>query len=82
MLLRRQTEAHRENLKSILGAPPEDAPLNAQVLEVVELEHYRREKVRYQVSPGDWGYAYLLIPNALREAGPAVFCHQLADHFL
>lgn len=72
---RYQIEAHRESLKSVLGAPPDDAPLNAQILETLGFEDYRREKIRYQVAPNEWSYAYLLIPRPLRESCPAIFCH-------
>ena len=75
MQLRRQTEAHRESLKSVLGAPPDDAPLSPQVLEVEELETYRREKIRYQVNPGDWAYAYLLLPKPMRPPLPMIYSH-------
>jgi dienelactone hydrolase len=75
MYPRSQLEAHRESLKSVLGAPPDDAPLNAQVLETVGFEDFRREKIRYQVAPGEWGYAYLLIPRPLKAPCPAIFCH-------
>ncbi|NDJ87231.1 MAG: prolyl oligopeptidase family serine peptidase [Chloroflexi bacterium] len=75
MHLRHQSEAHRESLKSVLGAPPDSAPLNPQILEVVEEETYRREKVRYHVNPREWGYAYLLIPKKAQGPLPAVFCH-------
>lgn len=72
---RYQIEAHRESLKSVLGAPPDNAPLNAQVVETEGFEDYRREKVRYQVAPGEWSYAYMLIPRPLRESCPSIFCH-------
>ncbi len=68
-------EPLRESIKSVLGAPPDPAPLNPQVLEVVQEDGYRREKIKYQVEPGDWAYAYLLIPDGLAKPAPAVFCH-------
>jgi dienelactone hydrolase len=72
----RHRDAYHESLKSVLGAPPDFAPLDAEVIEVDDLGTYRREKIRYQVNPGDWGSAYILIPFSLREeAFPTVICH-------
>lgn len=65
----------RESIVSVLGAPPDPAPLNPETLEVVQADGYRREKVRYQVERGDWAYAYLLIPDDLAGPTPAIFCH-------
>ncbi len=75
MHLRYQTEAFRESIKSVLGAPPEEAPLSPQVLEIVEEDGYRREKIRYRLGLDDWGFAYLLIPEFAHEPLPAVLCH-------
>ncbi len=75
MSVLRQTEAFRESIKAVLGAPPEDAPLNPQILEVKEFEDHQREKIRYQLDRGEWGYAYLLLPKPARKGMPAVFCH-------
>jgi dienelactone hydrolase len=74
MQLRQQYDAHRESLKSVLGAPPDDAPLIPQTVQVEILEGYRREKVRYQVSPNQWAYAYVLIPEGTPPF-PAIICH-------
>lgn len=68
-------QAHRDALRAVLGAPPDRAPLSPRVLESVNMGHFRREKVSYQISPGEWGFAYLLIPNDLMGPTPVVFCH-------
>lgn len=68
-------QAHRDALRAVLGAPPDRAALNPHVLESVNAGLYRREKVTYQISPNEWGYAYLLIPNNLTAPAPVVFCH-------
>lgn len=65
----------RESIAAVLGAPPDPAPLDPEVLEVVQEDGYRREKVTYQVEPGDRAYAYILIPDALDGPTPAIFCH-------
>ncbi len=53
-----------------LGAVPTPT---SRVLETVQCEGYRREKLAYEVLPGDWVSAYLLIPDG-KERGPAVIC--------
>jgi pimeloyl-ACP methyl ester carboxylesterase len=65
----------RESVVSVLGAPPDPAPLQPEVLDIVAGDGFRREHIKYQVSPGDWSYAYLLIPNTLRAQTPAIYCH-------
>ncbi len=69
------TDTFRESVSSVLGAPPDPAPLQPEVLEVVAGDGFRREKIKYQVSPNDWAYAYLLIPDVLKTAAPAIFVH-------
>jgi pimeloyl-ACP methyl ester carboxylesterase len=68
----------RESLIVLLGAAPESAPLLPVVLDVQGCPGYRREHIKYQVSPGDWAFAYLLVPNELRSAAPVIYCHH--DH--
>ncbi len=75
MSLQHQMQAHRDALRAVLGAPPDRASLNPRVLESVNVGYYRREKVTYQISPNEWGFAYLLIPNNLTAPAPAIFCH-------
>ncbi|MFQ3536713.1 MAG: dienelactone hydrolase family protein [Aggregatilineales bacterium] len=70
-----------QSVLSVLGAPPDSAPLEPQVLDVVERPHYRREHVKYQLSPNQWGYAYLLIPKGVSLPCPAVICHHSSGNF-
>ena len=69
------TDTFRESVLSVLGAPPDPAPLSPEVLEIVAGEGFRREKIKYQVSPGDWAYAYLFIPDKLTSSAPTVYVH-------
>ncbi len=69
------TDTFREAVLSVLGAPPDPAPLQPEIVEVVAQEGFRREKIKYQVSPNDWAYAYLLIPDALKTPVPAIYVH-------
>lgn len=69
-------DASIESLKSVLGAPPDVSPLEAEILSTEELSDHIRQKIRYQVSPGDWSFAYLLIPaNRGDQKLPTVYCH-------
>lgn len=69
-------------LRSFLGSFPESAPLRAEVLESVEAGDIRREKVRFQVEPGEWVSAYVMVPASRTGPGPAVLClHQHAGQF-
>lgn len=69
------TDTLRQSVISVLGAPPDPAPLLPQVLDVTAETGYRREHIRYQVSPNDWGYAYLLLPDRIQTAVPVIYCH-------
>ncbi len=69
------TDTFRDSVMSVLGAPPDPAPLQPEVIEVVSGDGFRREKIKYQVSPGDWAYAYLLIPDKLHTPTPAIYVH-------
>lgn len=53
-----------------LGVVPTPRPL---VLETVQCEGYRREKLAYETLPGSWVSAYLLIPDGGGKK-PAVLC--------
>ncbi len=68
-------DTFRESIVSVLGAPPDPAPLHPEVLDVTSDGGFRREHIKYQVSPGDWSYAYLLVPNGLISPAPVVYCH-------
>lgn len=67
-------DTFRESVLSVLGAPPDPAPLAPETLEVVKLRGMRREKVRYCVCPNEWSYGYLFIPENARNS-PAIFVH-------
>jgi dienelactone hydrolase len=69
------TDTFRESVLSVLGAPPDPAPLLPEVIEVVAGGGYRREKIKYQVSSGDWSFAYLFIPDKLTSSAPTVYVH-------
>lgn len=75
MHLSNYTETLRQAVTQVLGAPPDEAPLEAEILDVVEHDGYRREHVRYQVSLDDWGYAYLLLPPSNGKPLPLVYAH-------
>jgi dienelactone hydrolase len=68
-------DTFRESVNSVLGAPPDPAPLQPEVLDIESVNGFRREHIKYQVSPGDFSYAYLLIPDNLRRAAPTVYVH-------
>ncbi|CAA9261559.1 MAG: hypothetical protein AVDCRST_MAG77-2702 [uncultured Chloroflexi bacterium] len=69
--------AFRELMVRLLGRWPESAPLDALVEERVDLGDVVRERVSYQVEPGDRVPAYLLLPRDLLpgERRAAVFAH-------
>ncbi len=75
MMQAQHTDTFRESVLSVLGAPPDPAPLQPEVIEVVPGEGFRREKIKYQVSTNEWAYAYLLIPNTLRTPTPTIYVH-------
>jgi hypothetical protein len=70
-----QKDTFREAVTAVLGAPPDPAPLQPQVLDVVVENGYRREHIKYQSGLGDWSFAYLLIPLNLSAAAPTLYCH-------
>lgn len=74
-------EVLSQSILSVLGAPPDPAPLAPQVLGVLEHDHYRREHIKYQVSPNQWGYAYLLIPKGVSLPCPTIICHHSSGNF-
>jgi dienelactone hydrolase len=72
----------RSGLRLLLGLFPRSCPLEPQTLERVDLGDVIREKVRYQVEPGEWAPAYLFVPAGRIGRGPAVLClHQHAGQF-
>lgn len=68
------TDAFRESVLSVLGAPPDPTPLAAEIQGTIHLRGLRREKVRYAVSPNEFAYAYLLIPDGAKNA-PVIYVH-------
>ncbi len=74
-------EMLHQSVVSVLGAPPDPAPLTPHIIGTLERESYRREHIKYQVSPNHWGYAYLLIPKGVRLPCPTVICHHSAGNF-
>lgn len=72
----------RQTLWRLLGEMPEAAALEARTEETVDLDGIVRERVTFQVEPGERAPAYLLRPNGIRGPGPAVLClHQHAGQF-
>src|SRR5450432_1713810 len=68
-------DTFREAVTAVLGAPPDPAPLEAEVLDVVAADGFRREHIKFQVSPADWSYAYLLVPDNLDKPAPVIYAH-------
>lgn len=66
----------RGRLAELLGRFPEPVPLDLEVLESVECDGYRREKIVFDTEETMSVPAYLLIPYGRVEPGPAV----LAQH--
>src|SRR5690606_35335322 len=68
----------------ILGPFPERAPLRAKVISTHEEPDHTRKLVHYQVEPGVWTDAYLLVPKNLTATAPAavVFHATSANHIL
>lgn len=61
--------------ESCVDLDPQIEPLDltAEELEMVETEYYQMKKVTYRGAHGDRIPAYLLVPNNLQKAVPAVF---------
>ncbi|MGQ9731315.1 MAG: alpha/beta hydrolase [Candidatus Zipacnadales bacterium] len=68
------------NMQLVMGELPDASrrvPLEVQVTEEVEMEHFTRRKVTFAVEPGDRVPAYLLLPKGFRGQRPAMLClHQ------
>lgn len=56
----------------LLGRVPERVPLNLEILESVERDGYRQEKVVFDTEDTMSVPAYLLTPNGRRHPGPAI----------
>ena len=73
----------RRQLRRLLGRMPAWAPLDARVEERTEVEPgVVRERVTYQVEPGERVPGLLFLPSRQRPGRPAVLClHQHAGQF-
>lgn len=72
----------RQTLRRLLGEMPGSAPFDARVEESVDLDGVVRERVSFQVEPGERVPGYLLRPTGRSIPGPAVLClHQHAGQF-
>lgn len=82
ILTSRQWPAKRRDilarLEKLMGQPPEAAPpLQPEVLSQEDMGGYLLQKVSYQVEPGEFCPAWLLLPKPLAHRQPAVLCcHQ------
>lgn len=62
----------RDKLLACLGgAWPEPCPLDPRIEESIEGDGFRREKLTYQVEPGERVPAYLLVPSGVDRSRPA-----------
>jgi len=72
----------KEQLLNLLGPFPQKTALNPAILEAIDCGSYIREKVAYDVEPGERITAYLLIPKNLKVQTPVIFCyHQHGSRF-
>lgn len=62
-------------IKQLLGPFPKTTELHSQVIEKVDCGSYIREKVSYEVEPGERVTAYICTPKNLTAKAPAIFCH-------
>lgn len=69
--IRRQEEV-RQTLMNIVGPFPEKTPLNPQIVDVINKEGYRVEKVIYESMPDLYVTACLFIPDNLKGKAPAI----------
>ncbi|GAB4553605.1 MAG: prolyl oligopeptidase family serine peptidase [Anaerolineae bacterium] len=74
-------ETLRQAITSVLGAPPDPTALEPKVLETVDHAHFRRERIKYAVSPIDSAYAHLIIPKSARAPMPVIICHHSGGNF-
>lgn len=68
------------NMQQVMGELPDEGrriPLDAEVLEEVQLPKFTRKKIIFAAEKDDRVPAYLLIPNDLKGRAPAMLClHQ------
>jgi fermentation-respiration switch protein FrsA (DUF1100 family) len=62
----------RERLLAMLGPAPEPVPLDVEITETVDCGSYRRERIVFDTESTMSVPAYLLIPHARNEPGPAM----------
>jgi len=62
----------RREIWQRLGALPNRCDLSLEKIEEVDLGDLIREKVRYQVEPGEWVAAYILRPKQVPEPLPGI----------
>lgn len=71
-----------DEIVKLLGTFPMKTSLESQTIEFVDCGSYIREKVEYNVEPGERISAYLCVPKNLKSSIPAIFCHhQHAGNF-
>lgn len=64
-----------EEILKLLGPFPEKTPLAPETLEKVDCGTYIREKIAYEVEPGEKVTAYICAPKNMTTPAPAIFCH-------
>lgn len=64
-----------EEIRSLLGPFPQQIPIIPETLEKIDCGTYIREKIIYEVEPGDKVSAYICVPKNLTAPVPAIFCH-------
>jgi dienelactone hydrolase len=62
----------RETLLKIVGPFPEKTPLNARIVDVVEKDGYKFEKIIFESQPKFYVTACLYLPDGLKERAPAI----------
>ena len=74
-------EEIRGRIAAVLGdLPDEKVPLEVEIIEEEQKEGYLQRKIEYSVEPDDRVRAYLLVPDDLEGAAPAVMClHGTSD---
>lgn len=66
------TADFRDRLLACLGGPwPDSSPLNATIEGSETLDGFRRDRIAYDVEPGERVVAYLLVPNNVSRESPA-----------
>lgn len=61
-------------LRDLLGEMPEPVPLEAEIVETVDMGSYVREKVIFDADALSSVPGYMLIPKKLSSPGPALLC--------